>query len=104
MIFFYLRYMEVNKKLILFFIAFKATLINAMTTIVTSDQINESNAVKAPMVHFYNLSKKALIPRINITKSFKFLDLYAGSSIGYDLFFYNRNNFKFGLLSARQIL
>lgn len=101
MIFFYLIYMLVNKKLILFFIAFKATLINAMTTIVTSDQINESNAVKAPMVHFYNLSKKALIPRINITKSFKFLDLYVGSSIGYDLFFYNRNNFKFGLLSAR---
>ena len=53
------------------------------------------------MVHFYNLSKKALIPRINITKSFKFLDMYVGSSIGYDLFFYNRNNFKFGLLSAR---
>ena len=60
-----------------------------------------SNQVPVVNLTFYEIGKKFLIPNIIFSKSFKYIDLYCGGSIGYDFYFVNRPKFRLGFISAR---
>jgi len=50
---------------------------------------------------FYTVAKKFVLPGVNFTCRFKYVDLFAGCSFGYQIYIYSNNNFKLGLLGMR---
>lgn len=60
-----------------------------------------SSAVSPLKVTFYEMGKKVLIPNITINKSFKYAEFYCLGTNGFDLYFINRKDFRFGIFSLR---
>ena len=72
-----------------------------MFSCYSRDSFSEACEVPVAKVVFYDLGKKVFIPSFVVPLSFRYLDLYCGCSFGYNVWFVNKNWFKFGLVSAR---
>ena len=73
----------------------------SITHLYSNDLFYESNEVSVAKIFFYDLGKKVFIPSFVAPMNFKYIDIYCGCSFGYNIWFVNKGEFKFGILSGR---